>query len=67
MSRTLSAIESFAMTNYRKGQFFITTKADKDITAIATYYSRQVKTERYVGIDAKTMSKTIKLTRVTFV
>jgi hypothetical protein len=39
-------VESIAMLNLPKGKSFYTHKQDKDITAIANYYEKKVKTER---------------------
>lgn len=58
-------IESFAMTYYQPGAIFYSHKQDKDITAIANYYNRKIKTERMVALDSN-HTRIESLTKITF-
>jgi len=64
-SAKTKTIESFAMLNYVSGDVFYTHKQDKDITAIANYYKRSVKTERMIAIDSEKHSRIETITKVT--
>jgi hypothetical protein len=57
-------LESIAMNTLKKGQSFFTTKQDKDITAISSYYDKRVKTERVFVLNPQTgeVSKIVKVT-----
>jgi hypothetical protein len=57
-------IESIAMNTLRRGQMFFTTKQDKDITAIATYYKKKVRTERLFTMNPQS-GKTQRVVKVT--
>ena len=57
-------IESIAMNTLGKGKYFFSTKQDKDITAIGTYYKKKVKTERVFMLNPQT-GKAQKLVKVT--
>jgi hypothetical protein len=57
-------LESIAMNSLKKGQSFFTTKQDKDITAISSYYNKRVKTERVFVLNPQT-GKASKLVKVT--
>jgi hypothetical protein len=63
-NRTPRALESIALKALKAGQVFYTHKKDKDITAIAGYYKRKVKTERLFVIDPQS-GDTQKVVRVT--
>jgi hypothetical protein len=63
-NRIPRALESIALTALKAGQVFYTHKKDKDITAIAGYYKRKVKTERLFVIDPQS-GDTQKVVRVT--
>jgi len=52
MAGKIRTIESFAMVWYQPGQVFYTHKSDRDITAIANYHQRKMKTERMFAMDA---------------
>lgn len=65
MSNTTHTIEAFAMIQYKKHQIFYTQKLDKDITAIANYYKRKVKTERFAAMDCLKHKEINLLTKVT--
>jgi len=45
--------ESICLTQLNKGVFY-THKADKDITAIASYYKKKIKTERIFVVNPQT-------------
>lgn len=60
-----NSIESIIINKYETGQSFYTEKNDKDITAIASYYKKKVKTERLVCIECRYMKTITKLTKVT--
>lgn len=47
-------VESIAMLNLPKGRYFYSRKQDKDITAIASYYEKKVRTERLIAINPQT-------------
>lgn len=55
MARSKSSLESIAMTTLKSGQDFYTAKQDKDITAIASYYKKKIKTERLIMLNPQTM------------
>ena len=57
-------LESIAMNTLKKGQSFFTNKQDKDITAISSYYNKQVKTERVFVLNPQT-GETSKMVKVT--
>jgi hypothetical protein len=66
MRKGTSTIESWMMVNGKDGDHFYTHKKDKDITAIASYYTRKVHTERLIIIDGhKDKPSAYSLTRVT--
>ena len=60
----MTSVESIALTALKQGEIFYTHKQDKDITAIACYYKRKVKTDRFFVIDPQT-GETQRLVRVT--
>ena len=43
-------LESWMLLNGKAGDAFYTEKTDKDMTARATYYNRQIKTERIIAV-----------------
>lgn len=49
--RQPSTIESWSMLNGKTGDHFYSEKMDRHLTAIATYYSRKIKTERLVLVS----------------
>lgn len=57
-------MEAFCLNTLDSGSIFYTTKQDKDITAIASYYGRKVLTERFIAIDTNTHTQIKKLTKV---
>ena len=59
-------VESIAMNTLKKGQSFFTTKQDKDITAISSYYDKRVKTERVFVLNPQT-GETSKIVKVTII
>jgi len=59
-------VESIALLNLPKGRCFYSRKQDKDITAIASYYEKKVKTERLIAINPQT-GLTEKVVKVTLV
>lgn len=61
---TPRAIESIALQTLKTGQIFYTNKQDKDITAIASYYDKKVKTERVFVLDPQS-GETQRIVRVT--
>ena len=63
-SKGPKTLEAIAMTTLKKGQIFYTTKKDKDITAISSYYDRKVRTERLYTLNPIT-GKTSKVVKVT--
>jgi len=63
MPRNKSTLESIALTTLSKGRYFYTTKQDKDITAIASYYKKKVRTERLYTISPLT-GKTRRVVKV---
>jgi hypothetical protein len=54
------------MNTLKKGQSFFTTKQDKDITAISSYYNKRVKTERVFVLNPQT-GKASKIVKVTII
>lgn len=57
-------IESLALQTFKAGDMFYTQKQDKDITAIAGYYQKKVKTERLFVLDPQS-GETQRVVRVT--
>jgi hypothetical protein len=57
-------IESIALTTLKKGKSFYSQKQDKDITAIASYYRKKIKTERLILLNPLT-GKTNRVVKVT--
>lgn len=64
--RKQRTVESIALNNLRKGGNFYTHKQDKDITAIASYYNKKVRTERVFVINPQTgkINKAVKVTLI---
>lgn len=66
MANKTQALESLALLNGKPLSVFYTHKKDKDITAIASYYSKKVHTERLIVIGgSKDSPKASTLTKVT--
>ena len=63
-SKGQRTVESIAINTLKKGQSFFTTKQDKDITAISSYYDKRVKTERVFVLNPQT-GETSKMVKVT--
>ena len=61
--RQKTSLESLALTSLKKGKFFYSKKADKDLTAIASYYKKKIKTERLFIINPQKITIE-KLTKV---
>jgi len=59
-------IESIGLLNLKEGESFYTEKRDKDITAIASYYDKKVKTERMFTLNPQT-GETQRVVKVTLV
>ena len=59
-------IESIGLLNLKHGESFFTRKRDKDITAIASYYKKRVKTERLFVLNPQT-GETERIVKVTIV
>lgn len=58
--------ESWLMANGEKGTIFYSSKRDKSLTAIATYYKRRIKTERIIAVTgSKAIPTATNLTKVT--
>ena len=57
-------VESIALNTLSKGRCFYTHKQDKDITAIASYYKKKIKTERLMVVNPQNCT-IHKLTKVT--
>jgi hypothetical protein len=67
MKRTKQrSIESIALLNLTKGKCFYSPKQDKDITAIASYYEKKVKTERLITVNPQT-GETERVVKVTLI
>lgn len=64
IERRKRTLESIALTTLTKGKYFYTLKTDKEITAIASYYEKKVKTERVFILNPQT-GKTNKAVKVT--
>jgi hypothetical protein len=62
--RKKTSVESIALTTLKSGESFYTHKHDKDITAIASYYEKKVKTERLLLLNTQTetVEKIVKVT-----
>ena len=63
MANTIKSQESLLLTVLKRGKYFFTIKSDKDMTALATYYNRRIKTERMFAINPRT-GKVQKITKV---
>jgi hypothetical protein len=59
-----TSMESIALTTLKSGEFFYTHKQDKDITAISSYYGREVTTERLLLVNPQKteIQKIVKVT-----
>jgi hypothetical protein len=57
-------IESIGLLNLKEGESFYTEKRDKDITAIASYYDKKVKTERLFVLNPQS-GETQRVVKVT--
>jgi hypothetical protein len=57
-------LESIALTTLKPGNCFYSHKQDKDLTAIASYYKKKIKTERLMLINPQktTIEKITKIT-----
>ncbi len=53
-ARTLEAI---IMSKLKKSSVFYSTKKDKDLTAIAAYCNRKIKTERLILVSGRNQQK----------
>ena len=62
--RYKSTLESIALTTLKPGDYFYSHKMDKDLTAIAFYYKKKIKTERLMLINPQnyTVQKITKIT-----
>ena len=49
-----TSVESIALINLKKGDFFYTHKRDKEITAVSSYYGKKVSTERLIIVNPST-------------
>lgn len=47
----ITSAESICLITLKSGSVFYSHKKDKDITAIASYYKRKVKTERVLIVN----------------
>jgi lipoprotein-anchoring transpeptidase ErfK/SrfK len=66
MANKTTAIESLSIVNGKDFSVFYTTKKDKDVTALASYYGRKILTERLIAISGgKENPKVTTLTKVT--
>jgi len=62
--REITSVESISLLSLKVGQSFYTVKKDKDITAIASHYSKKVKTERLFTMNPQS-GKTKRIVMVT--
>jgi len=62
--RKKDTVESISLTTLSAGASFYTHKKDKDVTAIASYYKKKIKTERLLIINPQTTTIE-KITKVT--
>jgi hypothetical protein len=62
--RKKRTLESIALTTLPKNSVFYSHKADKDLTAIASYYGVKIKTERLMLVSPQqyTIRKITKVT-----
>lgn len=68
MANKTQAIESLFLLNGKPMHVFYTHKKDKDITALASYYSRKVHTERLIVIEGtRDIPRAKSLTKVTII
>jgi hypothetical protein len=58
------SVESIGLLNLKKGSSFYSHKQDKEITAIASYYEKKIKTERLFALNPQT-GKTQRIVKVT--
>ena len=66
MGNSIKTVEAWAMINFKSGDYFYSHKPNKDLTAIANYYKRSVKTERMIAIDSEKHSRIETITKVIF-
>jgi hypothetical protein len=62
--RKKDTVESISLTTLNAGTSFYTHKKDKNITAIASYYKKKIKTERILVVNPQTTTIE-KITKVT--
>jgi len=64
MSHKKCTLESIALTTLKPGNYFYSHKPDRELTAIAHYYSVIIKTERLMVINPQncTIQKITKIT-----
>jgi hypothetical protein len=62
--RKQRTIESMGLMTLKQGESFYTEKQDKDITAIANYYEKKVRTERLFVLNPQS-GETQRVVKVT--
>lgn len=65
MGRKRSSQLTLSIVYGKIGSVFYTTKGDRYVTAIASYYKKKVKTERLIVVVAKKMPTATRITKVT--
>lgn len=60
----ITSLEGILLTTLKKGKHFYSEKKDKDLTAIAAYYGKRIKTEKFisVNINSEMVTKIVKVT-----
>ena len=68
MANKTQTLESIFLLKGKPMQVFYTHKKDREITAIATYYSKKIRTERLILIEGnKEKPQAKNLTKVTII
>lgn len=62
----VDTLESYFIQNAKQGESFYTQLADKNLTAMASYHGRKIKTERLIIVStAKAEPKASRITKIT--
>lgn len=64
MGNKIQSLESILLTTLKRKKHFFTHKTDKDMTALASYYKKKIKTEKMLAINQHSgkVQKIIKVT-----
>ena len=57
--------EGYMMTRAKSGDSFLSTKNSNVLTALASFYGKRIKTEKYVAVNVQGEYKAEAITKVT--